>query len=585
MVQVGVPVDNTFHSINSDRDWFSLSLKNYQQRRFPNGQPVDYAQKWQLADRLLPQIAVPVGRKVIAKMVNCSNAAVSLELPFSSAVYPGDINNGELCERFQFDFTATGQSIIAGRYWFVVSVSNEPLDATPPLTYQLYVSEPMDFRTSWPNTILAQYSNKRSDYGFRFDMAGLYWLRIEGVIDEPNHLFEDSDFEDQQQNGEKLYAGIKYEYQVTFGGKTSRSKPVPKWILNKMAEAMRCNVFLLDGKQFYRPANASIDITPIGPNSALNNGVINLHGYNEEENTIHGTRTLTLQFPLTYPFALANFSLFNGGSPVYLSPPISVNNSTELNALIAAAQANNNVSGTFDLSDDNLLTYTLSKGEQYYQIFGIFRTKVFTMGITYGSGINSFNFIYQGEYNILDWGASGNQPTVITIGDGGNTVTEGPEMVYTTTATKTVRLFHEDNVVSLRMQALSGFRVSTMGGILPKHIAVFALYRQNIVSVNGSLFNTTYLDNIQSLSLRKNNTTSISAIDFNLNVKLAYVDFSENALSVSNVNNLLFSFYDPGDYVNGGYYAIKQFPAAAPTGLGLTAKNGLILAGWTVDSN
>ena len=579
LVKVGVAASTIYHSIQFNQDWFRLSIREWQEKRFPNGKAIDYAQKWQLEDPVRPQIAVPAGRKVRAYLINCSNNTIYNNIPSTSSVYPGDIKNGILCERFQYDFSANGLGVVAGRYWFVVEVSNEPLGSEE--TYEYYVSEPQQFRANWPYTLRLEWSNTRNDYNTRFDMIRRFVLRVDGNIGEPTFSHEDSGFTDQQQNEEILYSGKTYEYEFTFGAKWNRQDRLPRWLLNIVDEGMRCNYFTADGKRFVRPANTNIDISPSSANYPLSKGVITLHGYDEENNQARGAGSLTYQFPLTYPIGIHLLFLADGSQPYYIAQDVIVEDQAQLLSIIATANSGD-IDGAFTLDTaTNLLTYQLGPNERFESFVDNIYTRFVEMDIARTSGNNNFRFTLASGVCLIDWG----EISVQYVGLGNPAITQTYIHTYITTTPKVVRLFHRDNITKWYINySFDGFKLTDLAAEIPRGLIQLQVNNQNYAAIDGSFFSDIYGFKpilLQSLILTENATTSVSNIDFRgMQQVLGYLDFSNNSLPVSAVNMLLYNFYDSGDYPYGGQYYIKQLTPGAPTGLGLVAKDGLISYGW-----
>ena len=591
LVRIGDTASAIYHSPQFGKDWFALQIQFWQQQRFPNGKKIDYTQKWQLNDPVRPQIAVPVSRVVRGYLVNCSNVTVKDNLSYVSTPYAGDFYNSSQNERYQFDFSGDILSLPEGRYWFVVEISNEIL-GSPSYTYEYYCSEPMHFKTSWPYTIRWEYSNNRNDYNMRFDMKRRFVFRCEGAIGEPTFTFADSSFEDQQQNEYTLYSAKKKEYEITLGAKNYRQKLLPRWVFDKITEILRCNTFSIDGKQFTRPSNNTVDIATPTPNYPLANGTVTLHGFDEQRDGVRGGTTLTYQFPTTYPFAIHTLFLMDGSQPAYVAQDVIVENQTQLLTIIAAANTQD-LAGTFSLdTGTNLLTYTLGQYETFFGWSDLIYTKYFSLSIARTSGNGTFAFFLTSGVCILDWGAStlALDPVVQLIGLGNpNNQQFYSRTYFNTTASKTVRIFHNNNITVLNIPtATNGFKVTAFGGMIPSTILGWIIANQNISSVDGSFFSPVNpkCNNLKTLILYNNHTTSYSSINFDgQSGELLYIDWSGNALSVSNVNNILTDIVSPGDYGSGGSLYLKQTPPAAPTGAGAGAKGFLQLAAWNVDTN
>ncbi len=97
-------------------------------------------------------------------------------------------------------------------------------------------------------------------------------------------------------------------------------------------------------------------------------------------------------------------------------------------------------------------------------------------------------------------------------------------------------------------------------------------------NIAGS-YNFTLNTALNIIEIYSNAITGVSG--FSSTTGLYNLQIGDNNISVSDINNALIAL-DNNGITNGNFISNNQSPLAAPTGLGVTAKNNLIIKGWTI---
>jgi hypothetical protein len=178
---------------------------------------------------------------------------------------------GDQYTTFAFKFAFSDFDIPDGFYYVVTNVV---YDGDDDLNHgNLFVSEPIQIRSTWKRTMLLEYQNNSNGYDVLWYYAAVprpWSFRVEATIDiDPT--FHDTSFEDQAYRAEKLQS-IPYRIgNLIIGGE----KGVPPWVLDKVNRILACDTVLIDGVEWKKEPGANWTFTS-APGSALKAGAIKL---------------------------------------------------------------------------------------------------------------------------------------------------------------------------------------------------------------------------------------------------------------------------------------------------------------------
>lgn len=220
-----------------------------------------------------------------------------------------------------------------------------------------------------------------------------------------------------------------------------------------------------------------------------------------------------------------------------------------------AINLTSNINGSFTSIDwgDGTVNASLS---HTYTSTANFTVKIYSStatNITLANGIDAIT------YNITAFTAI---PATVTHLDLHHNLITTP--VVLTSNTSLIYLDYSEN-------SLTSFPTLTNNLLLQE------LYLNNN-SIAGS-YNFTLNTALTILNLSTNSITSTTG--FSSTTGLYNLQIDHNSIPVTDINNALIAL-DTNGITNGNFISTIQAPLAAPTGLGITAKNNLVGKGWTV---
>jgi Leucine-rich repeat (LRR) protein len=101
--------------------------------------------------------------------------------------------------------------------------------------------------------------------------------------------------------------------------------------------------------------------------------------------------------------------------------------------------------------------------------------------------------------------------------------------------------------------------------------------------MQAKITSITGLQNLTNLQEFIAEYNSLTTVDLSGLTNLTYVNFQNNDLTETSVNNIL-QWLDSSGVING-YLNFALGTNANPTGAGITAYNNLTLKGWEIDPN
>lgn len=202
--------------VHFDDDWF----KN---RIAPFDTITDYMQRWKVGDDTTLQIISTIAPGKL-EIYNCKKTKVG-ELDFSpvltSASFPATVHQVNVNLDTAY---ASGANPVLYLYF-----KCQTLD-----TAFEWISEPINVKTSWPNTSIIQAWNNTNDYGAYFYGTGYRpKFRIEAMIRDYEPAFDNTSFADQLRNTKKLSAMPYRKFKLQVGTAPGVSEPAMD-ILNRM---------------------------------------------------------------------------------------------------------------------------------------------------------------------------------------------------------------------------------------------------------------------------------------------------------------------------------------------------------------
>jgi hypothetical protein len=136
--------------------------------------------------------------------------------------------------------------LIDGQYYFLWKMGIGEAQA-------VFISEGLDIKEKWPNTVLLEFKSSRNDLGTVFTEGYLGCLRVHAMIGRYTPKSKFTEFADQPQDLDLLGAVGFDTWKFTLG----HDEPVPDHIFQKVDRILLLDYVLADGMQITRDAGAA----------------------------------------------------------------------------------------------------------------------------------------------------------------------------------------------------------------------------------------------------------------------------------------------------------------------------------------
>lgn len=511
-------------------------------------------------------------------------ATVSVAAPYQSIYNTRDINgNIEYFSTFLYIFRIGDYTTTEGLYYIRGRFTFGDIQTT-------YISEPLHCKAIHNNTQFLRYaiSENRLETiveGFNVDFGRRFKLKVDDMTPERS----ESDFIlDNQQ----LIKVSSYPYNTT----KLLFDEVADYELDALNRIFACDRFKIGNKVFV--TNEQIEKSRSG-NDPLYRATIEVRDADLlQPFSFVGTQTVVFFQFTSYPFMLY-YAFMQDGYNSFSSPNnIEIANLAALTALVAdmnVTASNIGMAGEFVING-NGVDYQNAIGEQFgtaeYQV----AQKRWEIDVTIGGLDLGFIIELQNFYSVVDWG------------DGTTQRLDPPSFnyarlshTYEDAGAYMVKIWHKTNPFIGNPEG-TGLRINVgntsakvnslvnVNGSSP-NLQEFVL---DYPDIEGGTLDLTWLQqskaNLQSVVVIRGGVSVITATAFDLPGtqvwdKLKTVYFNNNELSTGNANDLMVTLRNNLFIPLRGIVNLKNQTPAAPMVAGSTAKNTLINAGWSVQTD
>jgi hypothetical protein len=572
-VELDAPSSAAFHTKHFRRDWESLSGLWWNRR-------IEYCQKWQLTDDVPFQFhinALANFDTLTVNVINCKGAVVGTVQSNNYLQFAGgNYYNNVPLDTYQYGFSFAELNLPAGRYYVLITIDRGG-------SIRRYISEPMDVKAVWPNTLLWQYNHDENDYDVFFSLGPNFQFRVEGEFANENMSFEDSRFIDQVNRPKLIRSDRMLSCDVVLGAKTYRNSQfgIPKWLVDIAGESLRCSSVAIDNKLMVRAENATFDLKPLLP-STLCTATIAMEDPDPAAKTTFGVTDIEIAAaPASFPYALSPLTLSNGISTFALNP----SNGSEIidaaaqTAFLAGLNAIAGLNGTFSISG-GYYVYSNAPGESFVDPTGMAYPKFMDFS-GMGDGVFQYEYWSGSHVDVLNTGDIYYSPEASGLG---NEFTD----YFLDPGPFTLRMYHADNISRLVFPVpYSAAKLNKIPDALPVGMTVFEVQSHNVDELKFQTL-TPARATLQTFALRNSALTTITGTPF-LSAPngqfgaLTYFDLGYNAISAAEVDAVINGLFNNTGYAGGGILDLQfQSPPAPPTGASSTARIAITAAGWSL---
>lgn len=375
--------------------WFSETIRPWET-------PVEYVQKIQNTDPLNIQIrfnllslVTPPDASLL--LYKCTGELVSTT-PFAKPAGAPDVieEDGRSYRVNAINNALFFSTLDEGRYYFIIRV---PF-GTPPEFYDEWISEPIEIRAVWEDTILIEYSSTINTLDVIFEQfRQTFSFRIEGALINPKDYVNRVTTQDQAAKTIPLSADAYSGATLSIGGNGGF---VPDWAFKKLNSIFTLDVMRLDGFPYTANQGASIERQYI-PDYPLFSGAIEVVEADPEKDYAFSRGSLLLfTAPETGAFVIMKVQIgYEGFIMFEVSTPAIINNSGELDTYVLALNAAvvaAGFSGTVTREGDDV-QYNLATSDDYDYGYGLILDKFFSIRNVVSSGGNAETDLRLAGYN------------------------------------------------------------------------------------------------------------------------------------------------------------------------------------------
>lgn len=557
-----------------DRDWmYNLLTKRMLKR--------EYKQKKQNNDRNCVQIHTNAS-SVSLKVIQNNTTIVSIS-PTQTQTFAGNEVDGIQLTTHQWDFILANTSVASnqGTYYYVITAvyGSDTL---------YYISEPIQVRNKWANTVLIEYNDTRNEHDVFFSLNARFQIRVPGYLVPDDVNESDTEFEDQYKTNKTLASSNTRVMRLQVQG-------IPFYLYEKLKIASGMRVFKVENYRYSKAASANWEKQGAPDTSPLLDCSLLLHNYYPPDNYTFKTGSVLPVIPTSYPVAVMNAILqdVNFGVVIFQSlQNIIIEDSTAATALVTALNneaAIIGMKGTWGVSG-GYINYNNASNENFTILNLVLKTKVISVELDLPGTNDTFAFRYTCNDNLMiDWGDGTKEATVIPYpyADVSHSYTNN------SADTVTLRIFHENDLTRLDFADTSKSAkildlTGTMSNTLQRHQIIGTL-DSSVTSWDLSYLEVARFE-IEVITLANTSVDTITdpftvALPMYKNfAKLYSIDISGNALDDSALEVFVGNFVTNCNYsaVYGDMYLDGQTPPATPNLNTLAYIATLNNAGWGV---
>lgn len=578
---------------------------------------INYAQKTQYDDIVTVYLEIPEldgSNSVVLQICDCDGNITTVGSDyFQSLLLPGNFydNHGTITPeplriyQWVFKFSDVIASLGTSNYYFLVTVNW--LGSSDPADTYYYISEPNQVKESHPNTLLLEYSHSTNEHDIYFALSPRFCRRIDGTLLEYKPKADTISFRDQETDLRQLDSRSYREFALRAGFYDG----IPDYEIDKLRAICDLDITFYDGKRFVREEGAEIEVTGSEAYPLKEAKLLLCEYWSNDGGKFHNNNQVSL-YELSgdsgvYPYAISRLSLgytrtgslgsstFIGldllaltGIKEIFDPGIEDDFIDYLNDTVAPFYF---LTGEF--SDiDGILIYT-NGDEENYVVYDSDVLKAcikigaspalsatFTMSTQGISGIETIVSAYDGSGLFLT-------PTRFTDPALSDIILVLPPedyFIYVYSNNKMTR-FYVKNFANTPMTSFSGIASSMLEYIWLQWFTItdldLSFLKPASLTMKSIKINQGAVENL-TLTL----WSTLPPIPTVPNwAKLAYIDFSYNALDDAAQDDLFNTYYNNVGIIvsaHGPFATVSQTPSSAPTAASLTARNSLTSKGWAV---
>jgi hypothetical protein len=500
--------------------------------------------------------------------------------PTSSYIAPGIKHpaTGEQLYTEQFQFTISQFAELNG-YRFIKFKLRCYYDDGGAGTVKDYNFDPLVVDDKFKGYSTFEYSNDTNDFWILFEQLRPHFCMLvpsKGMFMEVGGRF--ISMTEQSENVEKLNGKSNRKYEWDIGGYVG----IVQHEYFIIDEGLNCDNIRIDNGEYARVKKDFIQIGPKDKHIRFRRIELT-----DKRDVLEFTDSV-IEFytrPGTYPYAISHFVATDGYT--YFGTQVKVfDDAAAETAFIAsmnAQAANNGASGEFQLIGDKICMIN-ANGQRFFPQAAPIKvfSKVFTLTVqVYNAGTAfDYNLTFPNTnlwHHVVCWHATaGDEQLVVAGGVGGTTV--NVSKVFTTTGTKTVRIFHRDDAIEFMTRkdvpgpTVPG--VTAVTGNVPASLKVWRLIAHPLTSGIHSLsYLTRAKDSLTTLIITNSLITGISnwatalvSGSYKPYALLNYFYFFGNALTSAAVDSMLEEYFLDTAWSSGpGTIVMKNnFPPAPP---------------------
>lgn len=574
----GFTLPQIYNFIQFDRDWAYNLLYPFQNKRV-------YKIRKQKNDKNCVQINTDLDNPVIEIRESITNNILYTIAPTSTATISGNEYKGFQLDTYQWLFKLeTILPNFTGTCYYVIKADDGGVD-------RYFVSEPIEVRTKWNNTICLEYTHNRNDYNIIFSLNPRFSIRIDAYLTLQGTDSLDTQFENQDNATVTLKTLTKRKYNLDIG----YPKGIPRYMLDKLVNAFACKDIKIEGWKYVKSESVQLEFTQNSATTLFNASIVLEDAIPEDVYTFNSSNVLNLipanNFP--YAFTTAGFIVFPSGSTIDLmgeSTHYIINDIDDvldkMNEWNSAALGLG-LDGTFSIIN-GYLAYTST----YYEYLQ-----------PYSQILDS---IFEITYNLTAISATTSQlvsnatPIVVDWGDGDNYYPIGASQnVFHTFSNesieqRTVKFFNKESIVSY----------SLMNSVDTAKFLSFDNVPTSLEVLNMSFLPASFVTIDLSPLRRASHTLQemivtdssieeiidpffLEASDPDNFKQLKVIDFTSNAITVSSLQTFVSNLVDYANYMFDGSNKSIDMSGQMPPAVPNPAANAKILllnaAMWTTN--
>lgn len=234
----GIARNPQFNFVHMDDDWYINQVQFWSHKE-------NYFQKWQLNDTIPIQILTnAVGSANILIYLCPAPGTVRLVATIPMAVVSGPLQPPYI--QLEATINPTTLGLTNAVYYVVIQAGG----ATP------VISEGIQFATTWPVSLLFQYSNSSNKQSTVWSTGYQGAFRAEGWLDEFSAESKFTTYEDQPADITLLNAIPYRKFRLNI----SAPKGVPDWVWDKVKRIMLLDTVTIDGHAFTLEDGAKAEV-------------------------------------------------------------------------------------------------------------------------------------------------------------------------------------------------------------------------------------------------------------------------------------------------------------------------------------